>query len=48
MTPLRQHVIDDLRLIGRSEYTQRSYLCFISRFARDYGRCPSELSGERA
>ncbi|MFT7518428.1 MAG: hypothetical protein ACI9MC_000559 [Kiritimatiellia bacterium] len=43
MTPLRQHVIDDLRLIGRSKQTQRSYLCFISRFARYYRRCPSKL-----
>ncbi|MFT7518425.1 MAG: hypothetical protein ACI9MC_000556 [Kiritimatiellia bacterium] len=43
MTPLRQHVIDDVRLIGRSKQTQRSHLCFISRFARYYRRCPSEL-----
>ncbi|MFT7521912.1 MAG: hypothetical protein ACI9MC_004064 [Kiritimatiellia bacterium] len=46
MTPLRQKVLDDLRLIGRSKQTQAAYTCFISRFARHYQRCPSKLGTE--
>jgi integrase/recombinase XerD len=46
MTPLRQKVLDDLRLIGRSKQTQAAYICFISRFARHYQRCPSTLGTE--
>lgn len=43
MTPLRRQVLDELQLIGRATQTQKSYICFISVFARHFGCCPSTL-----
>jgi integrase/recombinase XerD len=43
MTPLRQRMIDDMRIRNLSPHTQRSYVEHVSRFARHFGQSPDEL-----
>lgn len=46
MTPLRQRFIDDLRICHRSPKTIKAYVAGVVRFARHFGRSPSELGRE--
>jgi integrase/recombinase XerD len=44
MTPLRQRMIEDMRLVGLSDGTQRVYLDAVRNLARRYQRAPDELT----
>jgi integrase/recombinase XerD len=46
MTPLRQRMLEDLRIKGRAENTQRSYIEKISHFAKHFGKSPEHLGPE--
>ena len=43
MTPLRQRMLEDLRIRGRAENTQRSYTEKIKHFAVHFGKSPEQL-----
>ncbi len=43
MTPLRQRMLEDMRLRGFSPETQRSYIHYIAAFAKYFHRCPADL-----
>ena len=43
MTPLRQRMLEDLRIKGRAENTQRSYIEKIKHFAEHFGKSPERL-----
>ncbi len=43
MTPLRQRMIDDLRIRNLSPRTITSYVYKVRRFAKHFHRCPSKL-----
>jgi site-specific recombinase XerD len=47
MTPLRQRLIEDIRLRNFSEHTVEAYVRAVAHFARHYGRSPDQLSGEQ-
>lgn len=47
MTPLRQRMIEDMRLAGLSDGTQRVYLDAVRNLARRYQRSPDELTQEQ-
>ena len=46
MTPLRQRMLEDLRIRGRAENTQKSYLEKIAHFAKHFGKSPEHLGPE--
>lgn len=46
MTPLRQRMLEDMRIRNLAENTQRSYVQHVSAFARHFGRSPEELGPE--
>jgi len=46
MTPLRQQMIDDMRIRNLSPLTQTSYVGLVSLFARHFGRSPEVLEPE--
>jgi site-specific recombinase XerD len=43
MTPLRQRVLEDMRVRNLSPHTQRAYVENVARFARHFGRSPLDL-----
>jgi integrase/recombinase XerD len=46
MTPLRQRMIDDLKLRNRSPRTIECYVLMVARFAQFHGRSPEQLGAE--
>lgn len=46
MTALRQRMIDDMRIRKFSARTIKSYVYRVSRFAKQFDRCPSKLGPE--
>jgi site-specific recombinase XerD len=46
MTPLRQRFIEDMQLRGLAPTTQRSYLHYVSEYAKFYHTTPAELDLE--
>lgn len=46
MTPLRQRMLEDMRLRNFSPETQRSYIHYIAAFAKYFDRSPEELGVE--
>ncbi len=46
MTPLRQRMLEDLRIRGRAVNTQRSYIEKIRHFAEHFGKSPERLGPE--
>jgi integrase/recombinase XerD len=48
MTPLRQRMIDDLKLRNRSPRTIECYVSMVARYAKFHGRSPEELGPEHA
>jgi integrase/recombinase XerD len=45
-TPLRQRMIDDLKLRNRSPRTIEAYVFHVARFAKFHGRSPEQLGAE--
>ena len=43
MTPLRQRMIEDMRIRNLTANTQRAYLQQVSAFAEHFGRSPKLL-----
>lgn len=46
VTPLRQRMLEDMRLRNLSENTQQRYLDRVAAFARHFGRSPEQLGAE--
>jgi integrase/recombinase XerD len=46
MTPLRQRMIEDMRIRNFATTTQRSYIHYVAEFAKHFNRCPQELDLE--
>jgi site-specific recombinase XerD len=46
MSPLRQRMLEDMRIRHLSPHTQRAYLAAIIRFAKHFGRSPADLGLE--
>src|SRR5207237_1622196 len=47
MTPLRQRMLEDMGIRNFAANTQRSYLQYVSAFARHFHRSPDELGPEQ-
>lgn len=43
MTPLRQRMVEDMRIRNLAANTQRAYLQQVSAFAKYFGRSPAAL-----
>lgn len=46
-TPLRERMLQDLKLAGLSERTQQAYVDAVRHFANHYGKSPAELGEEQ-
>ncbi|WP_233469198.1 phage integrase N-terminal SAM-like domain-containing protein [Caballeronia glathei] len=46
MTPLRQRMVEDMRVRNLSANTQRAYLQQVGAFAKHFGRSPATLGPE--
>jgi integrase/recombinase XerD len=46
MTPLRQRMLEDMRLRNLSPHTQRAYIDSVARFAQHFSRSPEALGPE--
>ena len=46
-SPLRQRMIDQMRIANLAESTQIAYLFEIERLAKHYGTSPADLDGEQ-
>jgi len=46
MTTLRQRMLDDLRIRNYSPNTQKSYICYVRRFAEHFHASPDRLTPE--
>ncbi len=46
MTPLRQRMIDDMRVRNLSVGTQQEYVRCVARYARHFGKSPEYLGPE--
>jgi hypothetical protein len=46
MTPLRQRMVEDMRIRNLSANTQRAYLQQVGAFAKHFGRSPATLGAE--
>jgi hypothetical protein len=46
MTPLRQRMVEDMRVRNLAANTQRAYLQQVSAFAKHFGRSPATLGPE--
>ena len=46
MTPLRQRMIDDMRIRNFATTTQRSYIHYVAEFAKHFNRSPGDLDLE--
>ena len=46
MTPLRERMLQDLKIRGRSENTQRSYVERIVQLSQHFGQSPEQLGPE--
>ena len=46
MTPLRQRMIEDMRIRNFATTTQRSYIHYVAEFAKHFNRSPGELDLE--
>ena len=46
MTPLRQRMIEDMRIRNFADTTQRSYVHYVAEFARYFNRSPEDLDLE--
>ena len=46
MTPLRQKMIQDMKIRGLSEKTQYAYVRYVSRFAAHFRRSPDRLGSQ--
>ena len=46
MTPLRQRMIEDMRIRNLATTTQRSYIHYVAEFAKYFNRSPQELDLE--
>src|SRR2546430_17729736 len=43
MTPLRQRMIDDLRMRNLSDHTVKAYVRAVAKFAKHFGQSPEQL-----
>src|SRR5262245_51123442 len=46
MTPLRQRMIEDMRIRNFTEQTQASYCQYVAQYARHFRRSPDQLGPE--
>jgi site-specific recombinase XerD len=46
MTPLRQRMIDDMKLAGYSARTREAYVTAVRQLARHYGKSPDQITEE--